>query len=189
MRFSVTLKTDSGIVLATCDDGTVKLGSNTMSLTDLLYRCEWSGWNIVVHARVLGFDPGEDYTGWAFVTEGKVQKLGELPGWKGVDRLIEQSRPNVIVAESFVLYPGKAKSLSGNKLRVNRVLGVMEFLAEKQGITFIEQPASRIRHDPLVKFIKHHKSRHANDAAKHAMAYWYKEFTLEYKGAHGPNKS
>lgn len=124
--------------------------------------------------RILGFDPGEKHTGWCLVSNGKPVQAGELGSWRLLRHLIEQARPQIVVAEDYRLYPSKAKAQSGSRLYPARTLGVIDYICMELDITFVLQMASRIRKDPLVKDLKVSSNRHENDAYRHAMAYWYR---------------
>lgn len=130
--------------------------------------------------KILGFDPGEKYTGWALIRGGRLVGAGELERWDGIDQLIQAAFPAVVVAEDFRLYPARARAQGGNQLWTARVLGVVQFICERYEIQFELQPASRIRNDPMVKDLKTEKSKHADDAYKHAMAYHFANYTEVY---------
>jgi hypothetical protein len=107
-----------------------------------------------------------------------------LEGWQNVEALIKGAYPHRVVAEDFRLYPSKARAQSGSQLYTARVLGVIEFLCEKWAFEFHLQMASRIRDDPKVKDLKTDKGRHADDAFKHAMAFYLANYTDTYRAKH-----
>lgn len=121
--------------------------------------------------RILAFDPGSKYTGWALLTDKPEPYVGVLRGWQNLEDLFDKALPSIVVCEDYRLFPNKAVAQFGSQFIAIRMIGVIEFLCWKRGITFVEQAASRIRRDPLVKDLKFHKSKHANDAAKHALSY------------------
>lgn len=116
---------------------------------------------------VLSFDPGGT-TGWSCLTLEKVYG-GDFPEWRDIESLILKYKPACIVAEDFLLYPEKAKALYWNRFIPVRVLGVIQFLAEKQHIPLCLQTASTGK-TVEVKKIKGF-SRHAHDALRHAIYY------------------
>lgn len=124
--------------------------------------------------RILGFDPGESYTGWCLLVDGEPYSAGVLPDWKKLAYLLQHAKPNAVVCENYRLYPHKARAQFGSEMKAIRMIGVIEYLCWQLDIEFVLQNASRIRNDPLVKDLKFHKSRHANDAMRHAKAYWLK---------------
>ena len=128
---------------------------------------------------ILGIDPGELNTAWALIVDGKITRAAMVRGWEGIDELFEELAPDVVVAESYRLYPHKARAQFGDKMMTARVLGVIEFLCQYYEIDYCEQQASRIRQDPLLRDIKLN-NKHMSDAAKHAMAFWYTNHTDVY---------
>lgn len=130
--------------------------------------------------RILGFDPGDKHTGWALLIDGKPFKAGVLNNWRYLPKLIKRAAPHHVVAEAFMLYQRKAKAQSGSTMQTSQVIGIIRFICAEQKIPFVTQPAVRIRYDPLVKDIRFHKSKHANDALKHAMAFYLRNFTDAY---------
>lgn len=92
--------------------------------------------------KILTLDPGNS-TGWCF----KGDKLigGTLPeDHNMVALLILELEPDVVVYESFKLYPGKAKSLAWNSFYPCEVIGVIKYVSSLIGAKLISQ-------DPYVK--------------------------------------
>lgn len=131
--------------------------------------------------RVLGFDPGDKYTGWGLLIDGEPQFAGVLTDWSKLRELVRRCNPHYVVVERFLLYPRKARAQGGSTMVTSRVIGMIQLICKEFEIPMHEQQASRIRHDPLVKGVTFHRSPHANDALKHALAFWYREFTDAYK--------
>lgn len=135
--------------------------------------------------KILGIDPGEVHTGTCIIEDGLAVSWNEIELWHGIVSLILTTEPDVVVAEDFRLYPSKAKMQSGDQMWTPRVLGAVQFMCESFQVPFVLQPASRIRSDPLVRNVKISTSKHVNDAAKHALAYWYRNYTDAYKPKYG----
>lgn len=134
--------------------------------------------------KILGIDPGESHTGLCVIRDGEAVFWSETERWQGIREFLGTATIDVVVAEDFRLYPSKAKMQSGDQMWTARVLGAIQFMCEMYKIPFELQSASRIRSDPLVKDVKVAKSKHINDAAKHALAYWYSNHTDAYKPKH-----
>ena len=117
---------------------------------------------------ILVLDPGGT-TGWALFKDGRVT-AGDFPNWSQVAHLIEFFKPEVIVAESFYLYLGKARQLSGNTFVPAEVLGVIKYLGETWNIPVKLIHPSAKKGFPLRKGAVH-GSQHARDAARIGLAY------------------
>jgi hypothetical protein len=130
---------------------------------------------------ILSVDPGET-TGFALcdsdnrhpsaVGMPRILSTGILSKWRGLKGLISLYEPDVIVAEKFVLYAGRARTFNHDTFVVVRVLGVLEFLAEEANITFIEQSAAVGKSGRIPdKVFDEHRNPHIRDSLKHVMAY------------------
>lgn len=92
--------------------------------------------------KVLTLDPGES-TGWCFRDMYGILQGGTLPkDHRKVAQLILELAPDVVVLESFHLYPGKAKSLSWNSFYPCEVIGVIKYICDTNGIIWIDQAPS-----------------------------------------------
>lgn len=103
--------------------------------------------------RVLVFDPGEN-TGWTnisiIVTNDKPLTY-EFEGLTGgtsvrshqkIGELFDIFFPDIVVFETFNMYPGMAKELSWNSFYPCEVIGVIKYLAEKKKIKIYGQSPS-----------------------------------------------
>ena len=130
--------------------------------------------------RILGFDPGDKHIGWGLLINGEPFRAGVLHDWTALPKLIKRCGPEWVVVEAFRLYRQKALAQSGSDMQTSQVIGMLRLICVEQGVKMVTQPAARIRHDPLVKGIKFHKSKHANDAVKHALAFHFRVYTDAY---------
>lgn len=95
---------------------------------------------------VLVMDPGNS-TGWVAAKVLKPDETYLQGGTLGMNHqevaeLFELLQPDILVVESFHLYPGMAKSLSWNAFYPCEVIGVLRYLAGKWGVPFVEQAPS-----------------------------------------------
>ena len=119
--------------------------------------------------KILAFDPGET-TGWAAVDYIHAT-WGEFKELTRIITLINECSPDVVVVESFRLYPWMAKTLSWNSFRAVEMIGAIKLVCELQDIKVEMQSAA------MMKFPKHiiakpaKMSKHAYDAYCHAEIY------------------
>jgi hypothetical protein len=128
---------------------------------------------------ILSLDPGET-TGYAVVEPLDwpnqfpiVHERGVISLWRGLRGLIEEHRPDVIVAEEYRLYPNKAKTQYNDRIMPARVLGVIQSLAEEYSIPHVFQSASvgKAARLPDEVFQRVRTLAHERDALCHAIAY------------------
>lgn len=123
---------------------------------------------------VLTLDPGES-TGWCFREVDGMLQGGTLPkNHTEVANLIINLHPDVVVLESFHLYPGKAKSLSWNSFYPCEVIGVIKYVCDTHNIKWLEQApsvkkyAGGFKHDWVVLQPKLDRlTEHVKDAYMH----------------------
>lgn len=138
---------------------------------------------MILHG-ILALDPG-NHTGWCYrQPDGKLQG-GTLPEChEDVFDLIIMLRPDVVIYESFKLYPGKAQSLAWNSFYPCEVIGVIKLAcASDITITLIEQAPSVKKYagpfqedfqelaDRSKKKDKHWLTEHVKDAYQHLRYY------------------
>lgn len=126
---------------------------------------------------ILTFDPGES-TGWAYRnSEGKVTG-GTLPkDHREVAGLIRDLMPDVVVYETFRMYPGKAQALAWNSFYPCEVIGVIKVTCMEEAIPMVEQAPSvkpyagglGPRWEELKKVVK--VTEHVKDALLHLNYY------------------
>lgn len=92
--------------------------------------------------RVLALDPG-NHTGWCYRQEDGKLLGGTLPeDHMDVMQLIIKLLPEVVVFESFKLYPSKARSLAWNSFYPCEVIGVIKLMCSCYNIPTVEQAPS-----------------------------------------------
>lgn len=123
---------------------------------------------------VLVFDPGES-TGWCFrgtdgcVIGGTCKKNHEEVAGK-----IIALDPDIVVLESFKLYPQKAQSLAWNSFYPCEVIGVIKYVCAVNSIPFIEQAPSVKKYFggfkpdwQVLKVVSDNVTEHTKDAYMH----------------------
>lgn len=96
--------------------------------------------------RIMCLDPG-DHTGWFFIN---IDENGQRTYRGGtaqrshmeVAELFQIYNPDIVVMESFHLYPGMAKSLSWNSFYPCEVIGVIRYICQRDKRMLIEQSPS-----------------------------------------------
>jgi hypothetical protein len=125
---------------------------------------------------ILGLDPGKT-TGVA-VCEFKVLTktewptlvtVGQIELWYGLDDILEKWKPKGVAAESYKLYPFKAKSQAFSDMPSAQVIGVLTYLCNKMGIPLLLQGAHLIA-DLKVIPVKI-RTEHERDAFRHCTHY------------------
>ena len=93
---------------------------------------------------ILVFDPGES-TGWCYGNSNGAIRGGTLSkNHIAVGALIKQCQPDIVVLESFHLYPQMAKSLAWNSFYPCEVIGVIKYVCSDplNPIPIVEQAPS-----------------------------------------------
>lgn len=76
---------------------------------------------------ILALDPGES-TGWCFLDRENNMQAGTAPkSHLSVAKLLDDLDPDIVVFETFKLYPSKAQSLIWNSFYPCEVIGVIEY--------------------------------------------------------------
>jgi hypothetical protein len=121
-------------------------------------------------------DPGGT-TGWCLVVNGELQDLGQVFGDVVIlHDLITETQPDVVVAESFRLYPGMAQKLRWSNLPVPVLLGGIELSCRLRCIPFVLQTPRAAKQkfpDATLKELGWYrrKGKHSRDATRHALLY------------------
>ncbi len=128
--------------------------------------------------RIAAVDPGAT-TGWV-VAEGCPPTLlgcGEAVQLGELQDVLVGYRPQVVVVESFRLYPWRAKALGFSRMQAAEAIGTLRAWAQDIGITWVEQqPAvkdtvSRKVLEALGLWAPTRGKPHARDAARHLAHY------------------
>lgn len=84
--------------------------------------------------RILALDPGES-TGWCYIDENDNMQAGTIPkSHLKVAELIKDLDPDVVIYETFNLYPGKAQKLVWNSFYPCEVIGVIKYVCAFKGM-------------------------------------------------------
>ena len=102
---------------------------------------------------VIALDPGET-TGWFFKQYNEdgtfIMEGGTVGSYHAaVFELLSRLRPDVVILETFHLYPGKAKSLSWNSFYPCEVIGVIKLWVQFQRIQGVK--VEEVKQAPPVK--------------------------------------
>lgn len=144
-------------------------------------ECGAKGGEVTYLGKVLALDPGET-TGWFYrdFATGEMQG-GTVPkDHQRVVDLIMDLKPDLIIYETFHLYPGKAQSLAWNSFYPCEVIGVIKLIATGLKCELVAQAPSvkkyagglqadwvHFQHNDL----KEKVTEHVKDAYLH-LKYW-----------------
>lgn len=131
----------------------------------------------VATPSILALDPGES-TGWCFLNHDNMMRAGTAPkDHLKVAELIDIFFPDIVVYESFNLYPGKAQKLVWNSFYPCEVIGVILYKCMSKKIAYLkQQPPVKKYAGPLPqKFIDLSRTEklteHSKDACQHLCYY------------------
>lgn len=122
---------------------------------------------------ILALDPGES-TGWCFLSKNNQMKAGTArKRHAAVAGLIYDLRPDIVIYESFSLYPSMAKSLAWNSFYPCEVIGVIRYVAESLQCEIVKQaPSVKKYAGPLPScYNPEKKTEHSKDACQHLCYY------------------
>lgn len=126
---------------------------------------------------ILALDPGES-TGWCFLDRDNNMRAGTVPkNHMKVAQLIDELQPDILVYESFNLYPGKAQKLIWNSFYPCEVIGVIVYKCMVWSIPYTKQaPPVKKYAGPLPqKFVDLSRTEklteHSKDACQHLCYY------------------
>lgn len=144
---------------------------------------------------ILALDPGES-TGWCYLSRDDVMQAGTAPkSHLAVAKLIDDLDPDVVVYETFNLYPSKAQSLIWNSFYPCEVIGVIRYKCAFKGMLstrggcepyrprVVQQaPAIKRYAGPLPKKFadiskKEKLTEHSKDACQH-LCYYLRQVKL-----------
>lgn len=137
--------------------------------------------------KILSFDPGVT-TGYAIFEfpndletiplDGTSQKFlcegGELKKYNEFRKIFKKDRIDLVVIESFKLYPHKAKAKTLSNFPTVEIIGVIKFLSFINNIPLIEQGANTKKFYDNKKLrmcglFERGQSPHLRDAYRHAL--------------------
>ena len=121
--------------------------------------------------KIMSFDPGET-TGFAVLdTDTGSWMTGVIGLWHTIDSLLDCHKPDVVVFESFKLYPDKAHTQVWSDFPAVKVIGVIEYLCEKKKVPVHSQSASQAKCLSFNTGDQSKLSNHEYDALRHAVLY------------------
>ena len=103
--------------------------------------------------RILVLDPGNS-TGWVLYDSETKQTVGGTfkEDFLALQEVFESCRPDLVIYESFALYPGLAKSMSWNTFYPCEIIGVIKYLAIKYMVNVKNQSPSVKKYAGKVNF-------------------------------------
>lgn len=122
---------------------------------------------------ILTFDPGES-TGWCYLSRDNELSCGTISkNHSKVAAKIEELIPDIVIYESFNLYPSMAKSLAWSSFYPCEVIGVIKYVATLNKCEIIsQQPSVKKFAGPLPKgYNPPVKTEHSKDATQHLCYY------------------
>lgn len=137
--------------------------------------------------NVLAVDPGDRNVGYAyFCTDFEddqsarwADRVNPAQFVMHYEQLAARGEIDVVVCEAFHLYPWMAQKQGFSDLKTPQLIGVIRYIAEKQGLDFVLQGASikkiaftRMRVGGVAL---HGKNQHARDAEAHGWYYLHKK--------------
>lgn len=132
-----------------------------------------------IKTKILVFDPGES-TGWvARMSDGTLEGGTAPRDHLAIATLISEWLPELVIIETFAMFPGKANSLYWNTFYPCEVIGVLKYLCASWGIEYVmQQPsvkqfAGSLQDDffSLQKTSKERITEHTKDAYQHLRYY------------------
>ena len=134
---------------------------------------------------ILALDPGES-TGWCFIDRDNRIQAGTIPkDHMAVAERIDILNPDIVVYETFNLYPGKAQSMIWNSFYPCEVIGVILYKCMHGKRTIVQQAPSIKKYagplpDKFVQLSRTEKlTEHSKDACQHLCYYLRKAKAIE----------
>lgn len=137
------------------------------------------------------FDPG-NHTGWVMDNNGDIVggTFLEVSMYEQISRLFDEYPIDIVVYETFNLYPGMSKHLAWNSFYPVEIIGILKYECWRRGIKMIGQSPSIKKYagtiDPeVVKYLKQEPpqeyfgkfTEHTKDALLHLM--YFKRNNIE----------
>lgn len=129
--------------------------------------------------RILVLDPG-DSTGWV-MRDNDGQIIGGTIGSDHVEvaKLISHLNPDLLIYETFQLYPNKAQKMCWNSFYPCEVIGVIKYIATSMKIPLlglqpsVKKYAGTLDFDTIVIIDGLKPTEHTKDAYR-LFYYWYR---------------
>lgn len=127
-------------------------------------------------SKLLGLDPGGT-TGFSLFVDGDLKHADQFKStFTDLNAVLNETKPDAIVCESFRLYPWKLDEQSWSSLQTPRFIGAIEHELWQRKIPFLFQTASQGKNFCTNIKLKQWgfylmNKRHANDATRHVCAY------------------
>jgi len=130
---------------------------------------------------VIAIDPGDRHIGfasWRPRSGVQAKEVDASDFLKLLDGTMRNSKVDVVVVESFIIYPKNANALSWQRLRTSEMIGAIRWISESNGATIVEQAAAiktPTRAQCTARRLEwKHRSGHASDAKLHLYHYLLK---------------
>ena len=127
-------------------------------------------------AYILAMDPG--YTTGAFWFKDTVMSetaYREIKGHTTIWHFLEKLNPQMVVMESFHLYPTKSNAKINSTFHEVEIIGVIRVWCLLHDVPIYEQTASYAKNAISDEYLKNRDcwsvSRHCRDAARHALLF------------------
>lgn len=120
---------------------------------------------------ILAVDPGDRNCGVAVYDGEKLTQAKNLTP-KELFEILEQDEFDVILVESFRLFPKMTSHLIFSKMRTVEIIGVVKYIGEKRNKVVTEQPPhiKKLFSDEFLKEVNMwNKNRHVRDAIRHIL--------------------
>jgi len=123
--------------------------------------------------RVLAIDPGKA-NGWALFMDGSLLESG-VADKEQLYSMLETEELDHVVYESYRLYATHSRQMIGDEFLTPQIIGVIQYICTKRGITFSEQPATTkaFHNDRRLKDMGLYVPiDHRRDAIRHGLYYF-----------------
>lgn len=128
--------------------------------------------------HLIVFDPGKS-TGWASFLDGKLKDYGIIRGLDAFNDFVREyvllnGTPDVVLYETFHLFPNKAQRQAGSDMPASQVIGKIDLWASLIGAKVEKQNSSILsiaQKWSKVKVPTNHNESHGIVALNHGM-YW-----------------
>lgn len=127
---------------------------------------------------LIAIDPGKTIGYVVVIDPFHLIEMGEAQSMAELRQVLEKHNPNIIVIESFSLYPWKAQAQSFSKMPSPEIIGNVKEWATLNLIDVVEQTPSQrtVITDTLLKATNWWEltkgKRHARDAVRHMLCYY-----------------